>query len=127
MFGQPDHSLHVCEMDVRVGGELRFIWHLPQGEMAMHGEFKTVEEQTLLVHTEEFDDWPDNNSEVTHTLHEKGDATLLTVLIAYESKEARDAVLRTGMDEGMEYSYGNLDALLAVLTSARQGMADANR
>ena len=39
--------------------------------------------------------------------------TTLTLLIQYNSKEARDAAVSTGMTDGMETSYQSLDALLA--------------
>jgi hypothetical protein len=38
------------------------------------------------------------------------------VLIAYDSKEARDAAIATGMTDGMETSYERLDKLLAEAT-----------
>ena len=125
MNGQSDHSMPVCEMDVRVGGKLRLVWHMPQGEMAMQGEFRNVEAPTFLVHSEVFDDWPDNSSLVTQTLRENGDTTLLTVLIAYDNEKARDAVLRTGIETGMENCYGNLDALLVELLSSEAERAAA--
>ena len=37
--------------------------------------------------------------------------------IRYDSKETRDAALKTGMTDGMERSYQNLDELLAEASS----------
>jgi hypothetical protein len=37
----------------------------------------------------------------------------VTTLINFESKEARDAALATGMTDGMEQSYQLLDTLLS--------------
>ena len=37
----------------------------------------------------------------------------MTTLIAYPSKETRDAAVKTGMTDGMESSYQLLDTVLA--------------
>ena len=39
-------------------------------------------------------------------------STTLTTAIDYGSREARDAAVSSGMTEGMETSYQNLEALL---------------
>ena len=50
---------------------------------------------------------------VTAVLTEKDGVTTHTMTIRYESKEVRDAALKTGMTDGMEMSYQKLDELLA--------------
>jgi hypothetical protein len=39
----------------------------------------------------------------------------MSLLVRYESKEARDAVLKSGMETGVDASYDTLDGLLASL------------
>ena len=43
------------------------------------------------------------------TLTPVGDATLLSLLITYPDRATRDAVLTTGMTDGMEASYVRLE------------------
>ena len=51
-----------------------------------------------------------------------GGMTTSTLTVQYESKEARDIVLKSPMDQGMEAGYKILDGLLASLTGAAAGM-----
>ena len=59
MTGPPDHSLPVCEIDLRVGGTARYVWKNPEFEMGMTAEFKEIVEHERIVHTEAFDEWPE--------------------------------------------------------------------
>lgn len=48
----------------------------------------------------------------THEFAEKGGVTTMRITQAYNSKDARDGALTSGMDQGMEACYQQLDALL---------------
>lgn len=50
---------------------------------------------------------------ITVTFTERDGVTVVTTLMDFGSKEARDAATSTGMTTGMETSYEMLDALLA--------------
>lgn len=122
LLGPPGWTMPVCEMDVRPGGAFRWVWRSVKdgSEFGFHGVFREVEAPGRIVHTEVYDpgDIGGNMGEggealVTLTLAEKGGVTTMATRIDYGSKEARDAAVSTGMTEGMEMSYQNLDALLA--------------
>jgi len=49
----------------------------------------------------------------THEFAEKGGVTNMRITQAYPSKDARDGALASGMDQGMEACYEQLDTLLA--------------
>jgi len=49
----------------------------------------------------------------TLVLVERGGRTTLTLTVRYESREARDAVLKSGMESGVTASYDRLADLLA--------------
>jgi uncharacterized protein YndB with AHSA1/START domain len=113
MFGPDGWSLPVCESDLRVGGALRFVWRDPNMEMGMSGTYREVAPPGRLVHTELFDeDWTGGETVVTTVLTEQDGRTTLTSTILYASREARDAVLKTPMTQGMATSYDRLAALL---------------
>ena len=114
LWGPEGHTLPLCEMDVRPGGKLRYVWRLPDGnEMGMSGVFREVQRPERMVHTEVFDqDWTGGEALVTLVLEERAGRTRMTMTIQYASAEVRDMVLKTGMAEGMEASYARLDGLL---------------
>lgn len=112
MTGPPDHSLPVCEIDLRVGGKARYVWKNPQFEMGMTAEFKEVVENERIVHTEIFDGWPEGSTIITTNFVEAAGHTTITIEIEYLSQEARDATMQPGFKEGYEASYETLDKLL---------------
>ena len=115
LLGPPGWSLPVCEIDLRVGGALRFVWRGPDGaEMGMGGVYREIVRPERLVHTELFDqDWTGGETLVTTVLDEAAGRTTLTSTVRYGSQEARDAALRTGMAHGVAASYDRLAGLLA--------------
>jgi len=112
MIGPPGHSMPVCELDVREGGHYRYVWQMPEGVMTASGTFVEVVVREKLVFTQIFEAWPEDETLITTRFNAQGGNTLVSVLIAYESERARDAVLATGMAQGMEMSYSRLDRQL---------------
>jgi uncharacterized protein YndB with AHSA1/START domain len=113
MTGPPDHSLPICEIDLRVGGKARYVWKNPEFELGMTAEFKEIVEYERIVHTEVYDGWPEGASTVTTTFVEAGGRTTITLVIQYRSQEARDVTMQPGFKEGYEASYETLDRLLS--------------
>jgi uncharacterized protein YndB with AHSA1/START domain len=105
----------VCEVDLRVGGKYRFVWRGPDGnEMGMGGVYKEIARPERLVSTEKFDEpWYPGEAVDTLVLTEKDGRTTSTLTMRLESKEARDGVLRSGMETGLEAGYARLDELFA--------------
>lgn len=115
MHGPGDWELAVCELDVQVGGKLRFVWRNKTDgrEMGMSGEYREIVRPERLMHTECFDeDWTGGETLVTLDLQERDRRTLATMTIRYSSKQARDDALKTGMVDGMEMSFARMDELL---------------
>ena len=108
-------ALAVCEIDLRVGGPFRFVWRNQDGRsMGIHGVYREIVVPERIVHTESFDDYP-SESLVTTVLTERDGQTTLTSTTLFESKEVRDAALKSGMERGVTASYENLDRLLQSL------------
>jgi len=108
------YSMPVCEVDLRVGGTYRFVWRGPDGaEMGVRGVYREVVRPERLMHTEKFDEaWYPGEALITTVLVEQGAKTTLTVTMRYESREARDAVLKSPMESGVAQSYDKLAELL---------------
>ena len=114
LTGPPGWSFVVCEMDARVGGEFRYVWRGPdQSEMGMRGVIREIVPPERIVATEKFDQaWYPGDAQDTWVLSEKSAKTTLTLTLRYESREARDIALKSGMDQGMAAGYDRLEELL---------------
>jgi uncharacterized protein YndB with AHSA1/START domain len=107
-YGPRGWTLPVCEMDFRPGGAWRHICRGPDGmQMGMRGVYQEIMPPERFVSTESFDDFP-GESLNTPTLTEEDGKTTITVTVLYPSKEVRDAVLASGMQEGASQTYDRL-------------------
>jgi uncharacterized protein YndB with AHSA1/START domain len=107
-FGPRGWTLPVCEIDLRPGGAWRFVLRGPDGaEMGMRGVYQQIAPPERLVSTESFDDYPGETLN-TLILSEEESKTTYTVTVLYPSKEVRDAVLESGMQEGAAESFDRL-------------------
>ena len=114
-FGRRGDVLKVCEVDLRVGGGYRFVWQLREGgEMGMGGVYREIDAPGRLVSTESFDDYAEMGDAVnTMVLDERDGKTTMSITARYNSKEARDAVIESGMEGGANESFDRLAELLA--------------
>jgi uncharacterized protein YndB with AHSA1/START domain len=114
----PGWSWAVCEIDLRVGGMLRYVWRGPDGvEMGMRGTYLEIDPPHRIVSTESFDQkWYEGECIESITLEETDGRTTLTMLLRYDNKAVRDSVLQSPAATGMEAGFSNLDVLLSALT-----------
>lgn len=114
LYGPEGWSMVVCELDLRVGGAYRYVWRMGDGpEMGMGGIFREIVSPERLVATERFDEsWYPGEAVSTMVLVEEGGKTTLTLTVRYESREARDAVLKSGATSGVAAGYDRLAGLL---------------
>jgi len=122
LLGPPGWTMPVCEIDLRVGGKYRWVWRSDNdgSTMGIGGVYRQIVAPERIVTTERFDEsWYPGEGLNTLVLVEQGGRTTLTQTMRYESKEARDAVLKSGMEQGVEASYDRLAELLASTPAAR--------
>ena len=111
-----------CEMDFRVGGRWRYAMVTPDGvEVAFHGEYREIVPNERIVSTEVYEGaWqgeePEQGTLNTATFVEADGRTTLTILVHAPSKEIRDAIIQSGMEDGLQDA---LDLLEQVATSRR--------
>jgi len=114
MFGPDGWSLDVCEIDLNVGGKYRWVWKKGDIEMGAGGEYREVSRPDRIVCTEQFDDpWYQGEAVSTVTFDERDGVTTLTNTMLYVSREARDTVVQSPMEEGLSLGFDRLDALLS--------------
>jgi uncharacterized protein YndB with AHSA1/START domain len=118
LYGPDDWRLTDCEIDLKVGGAIRWVWrHHDGGNMGLRGVYREIAPPDRLVFTELFDtDWTQGETLVTITFLEHAGKTTVTQSILYSSKAARDSALKSGMEEGMSLGYNRLEALLPSLS-----------
>jgi uncharacterized protein YndB with AHSA1/START domain len=117
----------VCEIDLRVGGRYRYLWrHAKGNEMGMAGVYREIVVPERIVATESFDhSWYPGRAVGTIVLVEQGGKTTLTQTLLYESQAAREAVLRSPMQQGVAMGYDRLAELVAPLSARRDRPARA--
>jgi uncharacterized protein YndB with AHSA1/START domain len=107
-------TLLACELDVRVGGGYRLVFHHPAAPepMPFHGRYLEVASPSRLVWTNEEEGG--NGQVTTITFEERGAGTTLLVMHdLYPSKEALDEAIGSGSTSGMDETLNQLDELLA--------------
>jgi uncharacterized protein YndB with AHSA1/START domain len=116
LLGPPGWSMPVCEIDLRVGGAYRYVWKRDSdgSTMGMGGVYREIVKPERIVATERFDEsWYPGEALTMIVLTEQGTMTLLTQTMRYESRAARDAVLKSDMERGVKASYDRLAEVLA--------------
>jgi uncharacterized protein YndB with AHSA1/START domain len=117
LLGPPGWTMPVCEIDLKVGGKIRYVWKNDADgrSFGMTGVFKEIMAPERLVHTEFFtDNWTGGEALVTTVFTEEAGRTTVTITMRFASKEARDGALATGM----ESSYRMLEDLLRSTAAA---------
>lgn len=104
-----------CEMDPRVGGRYRYVWHGPKGEvMGMGGVIRECKAPERIVASEQWDDpWYPGEAITTYDLIERNGRTFLTLTVTYGTGEIRDGVVRSQAAAGVSVSYDALEQLLS--------------
>jgi uncharacterized protein YndB with AHSA1/START domain len=118
MLPPPGLTLTRCECELRVGGALRLAWKSDEADPAMtlQGQFTEVNMHERAVHTETMalaTGQTIGSLVEMHEFLEKGGVTTMRITQTYRSKDERDGAIASGMDQGMEACYQQLDALLA--------------
>lgn len=127
LYGPEDWPLMVCEIDLKVGGALRFVWRYVRGkDMGMSGVYREITPPARLVFTQIFDeDWTGGETLVRMDFVEHAGRTTVTQTVLYSSRAARDAAVKTAMEEGMAMSYDRLAELLKARKAQGQSQAGA--
>ena len=82
------------------------------GEHWFRGEYREIVPNERVVQTFEYEPFPGASVE-TMTLEDLGEGrTLVRVRAVYPSKEAADAMIQSGMEEGANETYDRLAELL---------------
>ena len=108
-------TMRIERWEVTDGGRWRFVHVDPDGtEFGFHGVFHgTPDVDRGVTWTFEFEGAPGHVSLETVTFTADGDRTTVHAHVVHQSVEGRDAMIASGMEDGMEQGFEQLDALLA--------------
>ena len=111
------------EIDLRVGGRWRYVMIACGGpEVGFHGEYRELVPNERIVSTEFYEGVPaevpeeDATTLNTATFTESDGRTKLTILIQAKNRMTRDAIIASGMEDGLQDA---LELLEQVALSAR--------
>jgi uncharacterized protein YndB with AHSA1/START domain len=115
-------EMTVCEIDLKVGGKWRYAMVTPDGfEVAFHGEYRDIVPNERVVTTEIYEGLPEGVSDEegatvnTATFAEADGRTTMTILVQAASKTARDAIIDSGMEAGMQDAFDLLEQVAVSL------------
>ena len=98
------------EVDLRVGGRWRYVMRANGGfEVAFHGEYREIVTDERIVSTEVFEAMPEGEAVNTDTFADVDGGTRLTMLAQHQSKEIRDMVIASGMEDGVQEAMDHLE------------------
>ena len=113
-WGPRDTTTIVDKMDVRSGGDWRFLVRTADGsETAFRGTYREIVENERITQTFEWEGMPGYVSVETATFEDVGDRTRVTTVSLFHTPEERDGMLQSGMEKGMSETYARLDEVLA--------------
>lgn len=114
MLGPDGWTMPVCLSEARPGGKIRYEWTDGKGGgFYLTGEFVELEPFRRIVHIERMhlpEPTPDNRVETV--FEADGAGTLMTMRMTLPDAKTREAMLATGMEQGMEASYARLETVL---------------
>ncbi|HEY4017991.1 MAG TPA: SRPBCC family protein [Pseudonocardiaceae bacterium] len=98
------------EMDVRVGGQWRYVMTAHAGfEVAFHGEYTEIVPDELVARTEIYEAIPDAAATSAMTLTEQDGRTRMELLVRHTNKENRDGHVNSGMEDGLQEALDYLE------------------
>jgi uncharacterized protein YndB with AHSA1/START domain len=110
-LGPHDTEMEIVELDARSGGGYHYIHRNARGEHGFRGVYHTVADDRI-IQTFEYLGAPGEVCLESLTLTDLGGRTRLSTRSVFPSVDARDAAVRSGMNNGITQSYERLDAVL---------------
>lgn len=117
-WGPRQYTTIVDKMEVRPGGEWRFVQRGKDGnEHTFKGVYHEIHAPEWVITTFEYEQMPEPGHVVLQkvTLEEQGGKTLYTEKSVYLTVEDRDGMLQSGMEGGATETLDRLEEILATM------------
>ena len=116
-----DRELKECSIDLRVGGNYRFVFVTDDGtEMVFRGTYLEVEPPTRIVETWLFEGWPDADAVESVDLREAHGVTKMTTKLAFRDKAGRAHMSES---DGQQDSFNKMEDYLRSLLDPKGTVA----
>jgi uncharacterized protein YndB with AHSA1/START domain len=107
------HRLVIERLELERGGHWRWIEHGPNGVYGFEGRYREVTPPTRFVRSFEWDGMPAHVAIETVILEDLGDgSTRIVILMQMHTPEEREGFLQSGMQQGMDAAFAQLDGLV---------------
>jgi uncharacterized protein YndB with AHSA1/START domain len=119
-WGLRTSKVEILEHDFRVGGGWRYrSTEVDGSSMVFYGKYRDIAPIDRFTNTFGIEDmYPDDGLAETHALEEKDGVTHYTATSRFETIDARDGMVASGMEVGARQALNQLDDLLAELQLA---------
>jgi uncharacterized protein YndB with AHSA1/START domain len=115
-LGPRAYTMTIDTYEPRDGGKWRYVHSDADGNAwAFHGVFHGAQTPDGMLQTFEFEGAPGHVSLEQLTLEERDGKTIARTHSVYQTVEARDAMVESGMERGVNEGYERLDELLTTL------------
>lgn len=115
-WGPRSVTTSVDQMDVRKGGIWRFVQRDADGNaFAFNGVYHEILKPERIVHTFEFEAMAGHVLLETVTFEDRGGKTTVNDLLVFQSVEARNGMIQSGMETGTAESWDRFEELLRVM------------
>ena len=112
-LGPRGYTMTIERFEPRAGGSWRYVHSDGDGNSyGFHGVFHNDPSPDGFVQTFEFEGAPGHVSLDTMVLEERDGRTIVRTNSLFQSVEARDAMVQSGMADGMSQGYDQLEELL---------------
>ena len=108
------NRLDIERMEFARGGRWRYVEHSASGKWGFEGRYREVTAPERFVRSFEWDGMPAHVAIEFITLTDLGDGrTRIDIVMQMHTPEERDGFLNSGMQQGMDASFAELDRLVA--------------
>ena len=115
-LGPRKYKMTVESWDVRDGGKWRYVNSDDDGNAwGFHGVFHGDQTPDGMLQTFEFEGSPGNVSLESLVFEDEGGKTVIRNHSVYQSVQARDAMIESGMEGGVNEGFDRLDELISKL------------
>ena len=108
------NQLDIERHEFQRGGHWRYVEHSDHGVHGFEGRYREVTPPERFVRSFEWDGMPGHVAIEFVTLVDLGDGrTKISIVMQMHTREERDGFLHSGMQEGMDAAFAELDTILA--------------
>lgn len=118
-LGPRGYTMTIERFEARDGGRWRYVHGNEEERWAFHGVFHGEPSVDGIVQTFEYEGWPGKVQMDTVTFEEDDGRTTVRTNSVFQSVEARDAMVDSGMADGMREGFERLEELFARDLKAR--------